>query len=246
MTTTQSRPPGASAEPATGKQFVKFSFFRLRDDIRAAPPADRAALASELMALIDRSAERMLTRTYSTVGTRADTDFLIWQVSDDLGEIQDWHGALLGSAVGAALERPHSLLSMTMRSIYSNPLHAGAGGRDRLRDDGGTADYLFVYPMVKTKAWYQLPQAERQAIMNEHIAVGHKYHDVKINTTYSYGLDDQEFVVAFEADNPGRFLALVRELRTSRSTSYTERDTPMFTCRRQSPEALMRSIGLRG
>ncbi len=246
MTTTESRPTDAAAGPATGKQFVKFSFFRLRDDVRAAPIEDRAALASGLMALIERSAARMLTRTYSTVGTRADTDFLIWQVADDLGEIQDWHGALLGSAVGAALARPHSLLSMTMRSMYSNPLHAGAGGRDRLRDDGGTADYLFVYPMVKTKAWYQLPQAERQAIMNEHIAVGHKYHDVKINTTYSYGLDDQEFVVAFEADNPGRFLALVRELRTSRSTSYTERDTPMFTCRRQSPEALMRSIGLRG
>ncbi len=246
MTTTESRPAGASADPPTGKQFVKFSFFRLRDDVRAAPAADRAALASEMAALIERSAGRMLTRTYSTVGTRADTDFLIWQVSDDLGEIQDWHGALLGSDVGPALERPHSFLSMTMRSIYSNPLHAGAGARDRLRDDGGTADYLFVYPMVKTKAWYQLPQAERQAIMNEHIAVGHKYHDVQINTTYSYGLDDQEFVVAFEADNPGRFLALVRELRTSRSTSYTERDTPMFTCRRQSVEELMRSIGLRG
>ncbi|MDE2639051.1 MAG: chlorite dismutase family protein [Chloroflexota bacterium] len=246
MTTTESRPAGASADPPTGKQFVKFSFFRLRDDVRAAPAADRAALASELTSLIERSAERMLTRTYSTVGTRADTDFLIWQVSDDLGEIQDWHGALLGSDVGPTLERSHSFLSMTMRSIYSNPLHAGAGSRDRLRDDGGTADYLFVYPMVKTKAWYQLPQGERQAIMNEHIAVGHKYHDVQINTTYSYGLDDQEFVVAFEADNPGRFLALVRELRTSRSTSYTERDTPMFTCRRQSPDELMRSSGLRG
>ena len=146
MTTTESRPAGASAAPATGKQFVKFSFFRLRDDVRAAPIEDRAALASGLMALIERSAARMLTRTYSTVGTRADTDFLIWQVADDLGEIQDWHGALLGSAVGAALARPHSLLSMTMRSMYSNPLHAGAGGRDRLRDDGGTADYLFVYP----------------------------------------------------------------------------------------------------
>ncbi len=101
-------------------------------------------------------------------------------------------------------------------------------------------------PMVKTKDWYKLPLDERQAMMNEHIAVGHKYHNIKINTTYSYGLDDQEFVVAFEGDSPGEFLALVRELRTSRSTSYTERATPMFTCRRVAPAALAQSIGLRG
>ena len=232
------------AGPAHGKQFVKFSFFRVRDAVRSASADDRAALAAQLTTLLDASAKRMLTRTYSTVGTRADTDFLVWQVSDELSEIQDWHGALLGSPLGAALERPHSFLSMTMRSMYSNPMHPETKGRETLREDGGTSDYLFLYPMVKTKDWYKLPLDERQAMMNEHIAVGHKYHNIKINTTYSYGLDDQEFVVAFEGDSPGEFLALVRELRTSRSTGYTERDTPMFTCRRVEPAALAQSIGL--
>ena len=227
-----------------GVQFVKFTFYRVRDDLRAASQAERLEAAKRLGSLLERSTERMLTRTYSTVGTRADTDFLVWQVADELPVISDWHAELLASPLATGLERPHSYLSMTMRSIYTNPLHTGAGGRDRLRSDGGTSDYLFVYPMVKTRAWYKLPADERQRIMNEHIAIGHEYHNIKINTTYSYGLDDQEFVVAFEGDDPGEFLALVRELRDSESSSYTERDTPMFTCRRLETADLLRTIGL--
>ncbi len=238
------RPAEQASRPAHGKQFVKFSFYRLGEALRRAPAEDRLALGRQLGALLARSAERMLTRTYSTLGTRADSDFLIWQVADELPVIQEWHGELLGSPLGAALARPHSFLSMTMRSMYTNPLHPKTRGRETLREDGGTADYLFVYPMVKTRPWYELPIEERQAMMSEHIAVGHRYHGIKINTTYSYGLDDQEFVVAFEGDSPGEFLALVRELRTSRASAYTERDTPMFTCRRLDVPALLAEIGL--
>ena len=209
--------------------------------------ARRITVTEPLGSLLERSGERMLTRLYSTVGTRADTDFLVWQVADDLDVITGWHGELLASPLATALERPHSYLSMTMRSIYSNPLHGGAQQRDRLRSDGGTNDYLFVYPMVKTRAWYKLAHDERQRIMEQHIAIGHRYHGIKINTTYSYGLDDQEFMVAFEGDDPGEFLALVRELRDSESSSYTERDTPMFTCRRvDTPGQLLARIGLVG
>ncbi len=227
-----------------GVQSVKFTFFRVRDEVRTWPAEQRASLAEQLTALLDESAERMLTRVYSTVGTRADTDFLVWQVHDDLEPIMDWHAELLGSPVAAALERPHSYLSMTMRSIYTNEIHPGSSKRERLRSDGGTDAYLFVYPMVKTRAWYKLPVEERQRMMNEHIAIGHAYHGIKINTTYSYGLDDQEFVVAFEGNAPGDFLALVRELRDSEASSYTERDTPMFTCRRMGVDALLRHVGL--
>ena len=226
-------------------QSVKFSFYRVRDEVRERSEAERRALAVELERLIGSSADRMLTRAYTTVGTRADVDFVLWQVHDELAPIEDWHAELLGSPLAAALERPHSYLSMTMRSVYTNELHAGAEKRERLREDGGVADYLFVYPMVKTRAWYELPADERQRIMGEHIRIGHAYHEIQINTTYSYGLDDQEFVVAFEGNDPGLFLALVRELRDSEASSYTERDTPMFTCRRMnSVDELVRRIGL--
>ena len=90
--------------------------------------------------------------------------------------------------------------------------------------------YLFVYPFVKTHEWYQLPMQERQRMMEEHFEVGHKYPEVKVHTSYSFGLDDQEFVLGFETDNPGRFLDLVMELRHAEQRPYTQVDTPIFTC----------------
>src|SRR5207245_129015 len=80
------------------------------------------------------------------------------------------------------------------------------------------------------RAWYALSKPERQTMMDEHVRVGRKYPSIRLNTTYSYGLDDQEFIVAFEGDNPGDFLDLVMELRESQASGYTLRDTPTFTC----------------
>ncbi len=237
--------PDAFRPTPRGVQSVKFTFFRLSTEGRRLPASERAELGEELTDLLDQSAQAMLTRAYSTVGTRGDVDFVVWQAHDSLRTITDWHEALRTSRVGAWLEQPHSYLSMTMRSLYTNDLHAGAEKRERLRLDGGVDEYLFVYPMVKTRAWYTLPHAERQRIMDEHIAIGHKYHGIKINTTYSYGLDDQEFVVAFEGNDPGEFLALVRELRDSESSSYTLVDTPMFTCRRLGLGDVAPLVGLR-
>jgi chlorite dismutase len=240
-------PEGARPASPHGKQFVKFNFFSVRDSFRAAPAAERIAAGKMLVDLLDRSSQRMLTRTYTTVGTRRDTDFMVWQVADDLHEIMDWTSAFLASPLAPVIERPYSYLSMTMRSIYDNPMHPigpGDPGRERLRSDDSGSEYLFVYPMVKTRPWYELPHDQRQQIMNEHIDIGHAYHNIRINTTYSYGLDDQEFVVAFEGDSPGEFLALVRDLRESVSSSYTERDTPMFTCRRMPAAELAAYCGL--
>ena len=66
--------------------------------------------------------------------------------------------------------------------------------------------------------------------MANHIEVGRRYPEISINTAYSFGIDDQEFVVCFEGDEPGEFLDLVQELRGTESSSYTLRDTPIFTC----------------
>jgi chlorite dismutase len=88
----------------------------------------------------------------------------------------------------------------------------------------------FVYPFEKKREWYGLPIEERQRIMANHIEVGRRYPEISINTAYSFGLDDQEFVVSFEGDDPGEFLDLVQELRGTESSAYTLRDTPIFTC----------------
>jgi chlorite dismutase len=99
--------------------------------------------------------------------------------------------------------------------------------------------------MVKKRIWYRLPYERRKAMMVEHFAIGHRYPQVKINTAYSFGLDDQEFVVAFECDEPAAFLDLVMELRESQASRYTERETPIFTCVLMPPaDALQLALGL--
>jgi chlorite dismutase len=117
--------------------------------------------------------------------------------------------------------------------------------RERLRAYPDGARYVFVYPMVKTRAWYALPAEERGKMMREHIAVGQKYPKIRINTSYSYGIDDQEFVVAFEGDDPAEFLDLVQDLRYTRASEYTLRDSPMFTCVLRTPAQLTEEFRLR-
>jgi chlorite dismutase len=95
---------------------------------------------------------------------------------------------------------------------------------------------------VKTREWYGKPADERWRIMQEHIKVGREYPDIDLNTSYSFGLDDQEFVVAFEADDPSRFLDLVQRLRTTEASAYTKRDTPTFTCVNTSVERALSAL----
>jgi chlorite dismutase len=89
---------------------------------------------------------------------------------------------------------------------------------------------VFVYPFVKSREWYALPADERWRIMQQHIAVGREYPGVDNHTTYSFGLDDQEFVVAFDTDDVATFLDLVQRLRSTEASRFTVRDTPSFTC----------------
>src|SRR6266700_2284314 len=132
---------------------------------------------------------------------------------------------------------------MTRRSIYEFPAAADQAHEQRLVIRPSAAKYLFVYPFIKTRGWYALPKPERQRMMDEHVRIGRNYPPIRLNTPYSYGLDDQEFIVAFEGDNPAEFLDLVMELRESESSSYTLRDTPTFTCVQMSLWDMLDTLG---
>ena len=228
------RPPGTptSRQP---RQFVKYTFFKAATAWRGLPADDREAMKAEVAGILEAFGGRMLVRTYSTVGTRGDCDLMVWTVSDRLEDFQELTSSLFGSRMGPYLDVPYSYLAMTRRSQYiEKHVHEGQEG-SRLRVKPTGSKYLFVYPFVKTRAWYLLPLEERQAIMDVHIQVGHEFPSVRINTAYSFGLDDQEFVVAFESDSPSDFLDLVMKLRETRSSEYTLRDTPIFTCISMTP-----------
>jgi chlorite dismutase len=246
------RPPhtGPRSGPsgqAANRQFVKYTFFKVASSWRGLAADERDAIKQDVAQILEAFAERMLVRVYSTVGTRGDCDLMVWTVSDRLEDFQELTSRLFGSRMGVYLEMPYSYLAMTRRSQYvDNHVHEGQEGT-RLRVKPGDTKYLFVYPFVKTRAWYLLPLEERQAIMDVHINVGHEFPSVRINTAYSFGLDDQEFVVAFESNSPSDFLDLVMKLRETKSSEYTLRDTPIFTCIAMSPldalDALASSAG---
>lgn len=220
-----------NGKPAARRQFVKFSFFKVAPEWRRLEAATRERQAAEFGDLVRTWQARNLIRTYTTVGTRGDVDFLIWQVSIELADIQRMASEMLGTGLGGWLTTPYSYLSMTKHSTYVEKYAGPNEDRfTRLTLAPGDHTYLFVYPLTKMREWYALPHDERQQIMNQHIAIGATYSSVKINTTYAFGLDDPEFVLAFETDEPGDFLDLVQELRGSASSAYTLTDTPIFTC----------------
>lgn len=223
------------------QQVVKFAFYKVDRAFRGQPEEERSAARKELAELLLEWRERFpMLRTYSTVGMRGDCDFLIWSATKTLEDVSALETAIRQSAMGRWLETPYSYLAMTKRSQYEDRI---GDKREKLQVKPGRAAYLFVYPFVKTRAWYMLPFEERQAMMDVHIEVGHRFPTVKLNTTYSFGLDDQEFVVAFETDHPEHFLDLVMQLREARSSEYTLRDTPIFSCIAGDPVVVLEGAG---
>jgi chlorite dismutase/nitrite reductase/ring-hydroxylating ferredoxin subunit len=222
---------GGESAPAAApsRQYVQFIFYKVDPAWRALPAGERAGASAEVTVLVDAMSDRMQIRPYSLVGVRGDADFMFWHIADDLEPFQEAATRLLSTRLGPYLSTPYAYLAMTRKSVYVDKGEPSAAAR-RLRVTPGTAKYLFVYPFVKTRPWYNLSQEQRQAMMDTHIRIGRRYPSVKLNTTYSFGLDDQEFVVSFETDAPGDFLDLVMELRETESSLYTLRDTPTFTC----------------
>ncbi len=244
MTTTVTEAqPTPEARSANARQFVNFMFFRVDRAFRSLGANDKESARRELAEIVKKYMGPMIVLPYSTVGLKANVDFMLWRIGFDLDPFQQMAADINKSVLGRYLDVPQSFLAMTKHSQYvEEHVHEGQEGR-RLRIVPGKRPFLFVYPFVKTRDWYLLPMSERQRIMNEHIAIGHKYPRVKINTTYSFGLDDQDFVVAFESDTADEFLDLVQELRETESSKFTVRDTPMYTCRRTTIEEILDSIG---
>jgi chlorite dismutase len=204
------------------RHFVKYTFLKVDPAWRRLDDAERARHKREFLAACEDFASERLLRAFSLVGTRGDADMMLLSQATNLERIHEFHVVLAQSGLMKWCETPYSYLAMTKPSEYSD--------ESRLQVRPAHAKYLFVYPFVKTREWYRLAPDERWRIMQEHIAVGREFPQIDLNTSYSFGLDDQEFVVAFETDDPGSFLDLVQRLRTTESSSYTKRDTPTFTC----------------
>src|SRR2546427_2524371 len=155
-----------SSKPSEKRQVVRFAFYKLDSAWRRLSAERQASSKIEFGEIIESFAGRLLLRPYGLVGIRGDCDFLLWQVAENLDALVALQTALNRTDLGAYLTSPYSYLAMTRRSIYEFPADPSQPSRLVIRPS--EARYLFVYPFIKTRAWYMLPKAERQTMMDEH------------------------------------------------------------------------------
>ena len=204
-------------------QYVAYSFYRVVPEWRRLPVEERQAGKDAFAEVVEDFADRYAElRTYTTTGVRPDSDFFLWKITDRYDDLGDLGAALNGTPLAGWLETPYSYLATTKASQYTS------ARRPRKLSPKGSP-YLVVYPFVKVRPWYSLTEDERQRAMDEHIAIGREeFPGIKNHTSYSFGIDDQEFMTAFECDEPADFMHLMLMLRESEASRYTERDTPIF------------------
>src|SRR5256886_15885320 len=218
-------------------QYVAYTYFRVDRAWRRWPVEERAAHKDAFAEVIEELTPSFdHLRAYSTTGVRPDSDFFLWKITERYEALGELGAALNATPLAGWLETPYNYLATTKASEYTSARRAR-----KLTPQG--SPYLVVYPFVKVRPWYALPAADRQRAMDEHIKIGREeFPGIKNHTSYSFGIDDQEFMTAFECDEPADFMHLMLRLRDSKASAYTERDTPIFVGRfvpvREAPAAL--------
>ncbi len=237
--------PSAHGGAPVKRQVVSFSFYKVMPEWRRLPAAEKAVhkqAFADVLARWNKPGE-FLSLTYSTIGTRGDVDMCVWSIGYAIDELNRMRSELMSTPLGGYLTTPHSFLAMTKRSQYTIDREDESVGEGRGAIRPGGQKYIFIYPFWKTRPWYLLSAAERKRLMDEHIRIGLLYPRVKLNTTYSFGLDDQEFVVAFETNFPEDFLDLVQQLRETEISMYTLKDFPLFSCVRLKAMEMLDRLG---
>jgi chlorite dismutase len=224
-----------AAESST--QYVAYTLYRVDPAWRRLPVEERAAGKEALADLVAGWQERMELRTYSLVGVRPEVDFMFWKLTERYDDLRELAVDLNASPIAGYLETPYSYLAATKPSQYFED----KGKRPRRVVPRG-APYLVVYPFVKKREWYALPIDDRRRAMAEHAAVGSRFVTITNHTTYSFGIDDQEFMTAFECEAPADFLHLMMTLRETEASRYTERDTPIFVGTAQELPQILDSL----
>lgn len=224
------------------ERFVHAWLLALDPAWRRLDGGERDADLDAFCATADRTEQRLVQHAYSTIGLRTEGDLLLWRMADRLETLEETAADLLASGIGRWMRPALSMIGLTRPSQYVKR----PSPQEQSLFEGERAAYLVVYPFVKSIDWYLTPAAERGEVMRGHMRIGHRYPKVRQLLAYSFGLDDQEFIVAYETDDLVAFQDLVRELRESESRRATIRDTPIVTgIHRPLGEVLQRLSGQR-
>lgn len=206
-------------------RFVQYLFFKLDPLWRRLSEDERTQGRREFAQAVEQ-ASGVTTFSYSALGLKADSDLMLWRIADSLDELQEMLAQLLKTGLGRYLQVAYSLFGMTRPSTYTKRRTA----QEQAVDEQERLRYLTVYPFSKTAEWHLLSKETRQGMMNEHMRVGHEYAKVRQVLLYTTGLDDQEFVVAYETDDLYSYQSLLIALRSTEARRYTLKDQPIFTC----------------
>jgi chlorite dismutase len=228
---------GAPASTQTST-YVDFLCLKLDPAVRHGPARERKEAAEEFERLLSAPPAGLEIRPYTAIGFRADVDAVLWLIAKDMELFQSFTATLLATAVGRHAAIPYAFLAVTKPSPYTraHPQNFEFGPSPH--------KYLFLYPFTKTHAWYQLSYDKRRELMEQHRRAGEEFPDIKINTTYGFGISDHDFVLAFEGDDPRRFSDLVQRLRETEARPYTQNDLPFIPCIQRKPDELVRVLAL--
>ncbi len=230
--------------PEVPRHFSSYAFYKVNPAWRRLPSAEREAHKEELTECLESWQDKIMLRTYSTVGVRPDADFLIWRATPEFELLQEQQTDLLSTNLGAWLETTYLYTSTTRESEYFEAAVKSGFRQPRpLKVTPVDRKYIIVYPFEKKREWYSLPFKERSEAMREHAFIGKKYPGIKLNTANSFGICDQEFMVAFETDSLHDFLDLMMELRGTTASQYTQRDVPIFSCIHMTPRETLDALG---
>lgn len=226
-------------EQKKANSFLNFTFFKVDPKWRWLNEIGRDEAAKELGSLIEVANTKMKIRTYSTLGLRKDADFMLWMISESVEKMQVLTSKIYSTVLGKYIEPSYVYLSAARSSVYSE----GEKVTPAFLTEQQPMKYVIVYPFVKSREWYLLPFEDRKAMMQEHIRAGRKFPQVRINTSYSFGLDDQDFMLAFETEDLMAFQDLIMQLRETRVSRYVVKDTPMIVCVKKAIEEIVKSLG---
>jgi len=219
-------------------QYVAYTLYRVDPAWRRLPVEERAAAKEAFADVVLEWEERMTLLAYSLVGVRPDADFLLWKLTERYEDLRDLAADLNATPLAGWMTTPHSYLA----SVRSSKYFERDSGRPPRRVVPRRAPYLVVYPFVKVRPWYALPMEDRVRAMREHAEIGTRFPTITNHTTYSFGIDDQEFMTAFECESPDDFLELMMALRETEASRYTERDTPIFVGALEGIRSLLDSL----
>jgi peroxiredoxin len=204
--------------------YAYYPVFRGTRDLRDRTATDLEQVAHEAEILFKEWSERVSVRGfYSTVGFRPDAELLMWWVAHSPDDVQDLLATFRRTPLGHGLELTWAFMGVVRPAEFSKS-HQPAFVRGE-----APKKYACVYPYVRTVEWYLLPPEERSAMLREHGEFGREFPDVLANTTSAFGLNDWEWILAFEADDLSRIVDCLRRLRDAKARAYTKEEIPFVT-----------------